>query len=85
MPLQGTTALVKLPQGRLRCAAPTLGCIPAPRWGALTSAVKSSYLLSFLESVPVVAARLKESAAQPRKFEDVVNAVEQVTVLVLVY
>ena len=48
-------------------------------------AVKSSYLLSFLESVPEVAARLKESAAQPRKFEDVVKSVEQATVLVLVY
>ena len=48
-------------------------------------AVKSSYLLSFLESVPEVAARLKEPAAQPRKFEDVVKSVEQATVLVLVY
>jgi len=48
-------------------------------------AVKSSYLLSFLESVPEVAAKLKEPATQPRKFEDVVKSVEQATVLVLVY
>ena len=48
-------------------------------------AVKSSYLLSFLESVPEVAAKLKEPNAQPRKFEDVVRAVEQATVLVLMY
>ena len=48
-------------------------------------AVKSSYLLSFLESVPEVAAKVKEPGTQARKFEDVVKAVEQATVLVLVY
>ena len=48
-------------------------------------AVKSSYLLSLLESVPEVAAKLKEPVTQVRKFEDVVKAVEQATVLVLVY
>ena len=48
-------------------------------------AVKSSYLLSFLESVPEVAAKLKEAHTKERKFEDVVRAVEQATVLVLVY
>lgn len=48
-------------------------------------AVKSSFLLGFLESVPEVAAKLKESTAQARKFEDVVRAVEQAAVLVLVY
>ena len=48
-------------------------------------AVKSSYLLSFLESVPEVAAKLKEAHTKERKFEDVVKAVEQATVLVLVY
>ena len=48
-------------------------------------AVKSSYLLSFLESVPEVAAKLKEPNTKPRKFEDVVRDVEQATVLVLVY
>jgi S1-C subfamily serine protease len=48
-------------------------------------AVKSSYLLSFLESVPDVAAKLKEPGTQARRFEDVVKSVEQATVLVLVY
>ena len=48
-------------------------------------AVKSSYLLSFLESVPEVAAKLKDAHTKERKFEDVVKAVEQATVLVLVY
>ena len=48
-------------------------------------AVKSSYLLSFLESVPEVSARLKEPRTAERKFEDVVKDAEQTAVLVLVY
>jgi serine protease Do len=50
-------------------------------------AIKSSYLLSFLESVPEVSAKLKEVLADgpPRKFEDVVKDAEQAAVLVLVY
>ncbi len=48
-------------------------------------AVKSSYLLSFLESVPEVAAKLKEPNTKEKKFEDVVKEVEQAAVLVLVY
>ncbi len=48
-------------------------------------AVKSSLLLSFLESVPEVAARLKEPCAKACKFEDVVSAAEKAAVLVLVY
>ncbi|MGD0260522.1 MAG: hypothetical protein ABSD29_11945 [Verrucomicrobiota bacterium] len=48
-------------------------------------AVKSSLLLSFLESVPEVAARLKEPGAKDRTFEDVVKSAEQAAVLVLVY
>lgn len=48
-------------------------------------AIKSSYLLSFLESVPEVSAKLKEPNAQERKFEDVVKDAEQAAVLVLVY
>jgi S1-C subfamily serine protease len=47
--------------------------------------VKSSYLLSFLESVPDVAAKLKEPNTKDAKFEDVVKSAEQATVLVLVY
>ena len=48
-------------------------------------AVKSSYLMSFLESVPEVAAKLKEPTIQTRKLEDVVRVVEQASVMVLVY
>ena len=48
-------------------------------------AVKSSYLLSFLESVPEVAAKLKEPGAKEMKFEDVVKAAELAAALVLVY
>jgi hypothetical protein len=48
-------------------------------------AVKSSYLLSFLESVPEVSAKLKEPRTAERKFEDVVKDAEQAAVLVLAY
>jgi S1-C subfamily serine protease len=48
-------------------------------------AVKSSFLLSFLESVPDVKARLKEPNAKDMKFDDVVEQAKQAGVLVLVY
>src|ERR1035437_373053 len=48
-------------------------------------AVKSSFLLSFLESVPAVSAKLKEPVTADRKFEDVVKSAQDATVLVLVY
>ena len=48
-------------------------------------AVKSSFLLSFLESVPEVSARLKDANTKERKFEDVVKSAQQAAVLVLVY
>src|SRR4030095_15942792 len=48
-------------------------------------AVKSSFLLSFLESVPEVSAKLKDANTKERKFEDVVKDAEQAAVLVLVY
>ena len=48
-------------------------------------AVKSSYLLSFMESVPEVAAKLKEPESKERRFEEVVKSAEQAAVLVLVY
>src|SRR5207249_2906358 len=48
-------------------------------------AVKSSYLLSFLESVPEVSAKLKEPNTKEMKFEDLVKSAEQAAVLVLVY
>jgi S1-C subfamily serine protease len=45
-------------------------------------AVKSSFLLSFLESVPEVSAKLKEPNTGDRKFEDVVKSAEPAAVLV---
>jgi hypothetical protein len=48
-------------------------------------AVKSSLLLSFLEAVPEVAAKLKEPNTTNREFEDVVKSAEQAAVVVLVY
>jgi S1-C subfamily serine protease len=48
-------------------------------------AVKSSFLLSFLESVPEVAAKLKEPNTKDAKFEDVVKSAQDAAVLVLVY
>jgi S1-C subfamily serine protease len=48
-------------------------------------AVKSSFLLGFLESVPEVSAKLKDANTKSRKFEDVVKSAEEAAVLVLVY
>ena len=48
-------------------------------------AVKSSYLLGFLESVPEVSAKHKEPENKERRFEDVVKDAENAAVLVLVY
>jgi len=47
--------------------------------------LKSSFLLSFLESVPDVASKLKEPNTKDAKFEDVVKAAQDAAVLVLVY
>ncbi len=64
-----------------RAALQTSGVLPEN----VNYAVKSSFLLSFLESVPEVAAKLKEPNTKDRKFEDVVKSAEQAAVLVLVY
>jgi hypothetical protein len=48
-------------------------------------AVKSSLLLSFLESVPEVSARLKKPNARERKFEQVAREAQEAAALVLVY
>ncbi len=66
---------------RMISGTATSGALPEN----VNSAVKSSYLLSFLESVPEVAARLREPESKERKFEDVVRSAEQAAVLVLVY
>ena len=48
-------------------------------------AVKSSFLLGFLESVPDVANKLKEPNTKAEKFEDVVKDAQAAAVLILVY
>src|SRR6202050_4021921 len=48
-------------------------------------AVKSSLLLSFLESVPDVDAKLKAPNTAGEKFEEVVKSAQDAAVLVLVY
>ena len=48
-------------------------------------AVKSSFLLSFLESVPDVANKLKEPSTKEQKFEEVVKDAQNAAVLILVY
>jgi hypothetical protein len=48
-------------------------------------AVKSSFLLSFLESLPDVSAKLKEPVSTECKFDDVVQSAQAAAVLVLVY
>jgi hypothetical protein len=56
--------------------------------GDVIYAVKSGFLLSFLESVPEVSAKLKaqkSSQTATPKFEDVVKEAEQAAVPVLVY
>lgn len=49
-------------------------------------AIKSSYVLSLLESLPEVASKLKEPwPAKERKFEDVVKEAQEAAALILVY
>ena len=64
-----------------RAALITSGALPEN----VNYAVKSSFLLGFLESVPEVFAKLKEPETKERKFEEVVKAAEQAAALVLVY
>lgn len=47
-------------------------------------AVRSSFQLGFLESVPEVTAKLKEPNTRERKFDNVVKSAEQAAVLALV-
>ena len=63
-----------------RAALASSGALPEN----VNYAVKSSYLLGFLESVPEVSAKLKEPRTAERQFEDVVKDAEQAAVLVLV-
>jgi len=70
--------LGKLDQGT---ALATSGNLPE----LVNYAIKSSFLLSFLESIPAVVNQLQEPGSHEAKFEDMVATVEKATVLVLVY
>jgi hypothetical protein len=65
-----------------RAALMTSGSLPEN----VNYAVKSSFLLGFLESVPEVAPKLKQPNNDSNtKFSDVVAKAEAATVLVLIY
>ena len=64
-----------------RAALDATGALPEN----VNYAVKSSLLLSFLESAPDLASKLKKPNAQEEKFEDVVKSARDAAVLVLVY
>jgi S1-C subfamily serine protease len=64
-----------------KAALATSGALPEN----VNYAVKSSFLLGFLESVPEVAAKLKEPNTAVIKSEDVVERTEKAAVLALVY
>ena len=65
----------------MKAALATSGAFPQN----VSYAVKSSFLLGFLESVPEIAAKLKEPNAKDMKFDDVVEQTKEATALVLVY
>jgi TPR repeat protein len=65
-----------------KAALETSGALPQN----VNYAIKGSYVLSLLESLPDVASRLKEPwPARERKFEDVAKEAQDAAVLVLVY
>jgi TPR repeat protein len=65
----------------MKAALATSGAFPQN----VSYAVKNSFLLGFLESVPEIAAKLKEPNAKDMKFDDVVEQAKEATALVLVY
>ena len=68
------------------CIHPSSFCIsPSSLPENVNYAVKSSLLLSFLESVPEVDAKLKDANTKDEAFEDVVKSAQEAAVLVLVY
>jgi TPR repeat protein len=48
-------------------------------------AIKSSFLLGFLESYPEASSKLKDADKTDRKFEDIVDSIQAATVMVIVY
>ena len=75
--MQGTARFAK----STRAALSTSGALPEN----VNYAMKSSFLLGFLESVPEVSAKLKEPNVKERKFEQAVKSAEQAAVLVLMH
>ena len=65
----------------MKAALATSGAFPQ----SVNYAVKSSFLLGFLESVPEIAAKLKEPNAKNMKFDEVVAKAKKASVLVLAY
>jgi CheY-like chemotaxis protein len=59
----------------------TTGAIPEN----VNYAVKSTFLLGFLEAAPEVAGKLKKENARTRKFDDVIKSIEEASALVNVY
>jgi S1-C subfamily serine protease len=78
---RGTVVGVVSAKLSARVALSTSGALPEN----VNYAVKSSFLLGFLESVPEVSAKLKEPNTKNERFEEVVKSAEQAAVLVLVY
>ena len=64
-----------------KAALATSGALPQN----VSYAVKSSFLLGFLEAVPEVVAKLKEPSTKDIKFADVAEQTKEAAVLVLVY
>jgi serine protease Do len=64
-----------------KAALATSGALPQN----VNYAVKSSFLLGFLESVSEVTSKLKEPNTKDMKFDDVVDQAKEAAVLVLVY
>lgn len=64
-----------------KAALATSGALPEN----VNYAVKSSFLLGFLESAPEINSKLKEVNTSERSFEDTVATVQKATALVLVY
>ena len=78
---RGNVVVVVAAKLSARAALSTSGALPEN----VNYAVKSSFLLGFLESVPEVSAKLKEPTTKERRFEEVVKDAERAAVLVLVY
>lgn len=62
-------------------AVVTTGALPEN----VNYAVKSSLVLNLLESIPEISSKLRQPLTNNRKFEDVVNGVEESSVLILAY